>query len=290
MIHNGLAYLFGAFGHLHCVELATGEIRWHKDIRKAFKVDDKLVWGTCSSPLIIEGKLIVNPGAKDAAVVALDPNNGATIWKCPGNLSSFSSFAAIQVGKVQQIVGYDANSLGGWNAATGERLWTLVPPKPRDFNVPTPIFWNGKVIATSENNGTRIYAFDNSGNLNARPLANNDDLAPDSHTPVVVGDRLFGVWKSLFCLDLKNGLMPIWESDDSAFGGYATLVASKNRVLCITQEGELILFDAGTSKFKPISRVKLFDDDRGVYSHPAIVGDRIVIRNTSGVVCLSLSN
>lgn len=288
LIDGGRVYLFGAFGHLQCVALETGQIIWSRNIRTDFKVDDKLVWGTCSSPLLVDQKLIVNPGAKDASIVALNPSNGETLHKCPGNAAAFSSFIVIEVAGCKQIVGYDAVSLGGWNANTGERLWTVTPPKPRDFNVPTPIFHDGRLIAVSENNGARIYQFDATGKLNPKPVATTDALAPDSHTPVVVGDRLVGVGKSLVCLDLKRGLRTIWESEDSAFGSYCTLIASANRVLCATQEGELILFDPMADRFAPLSRWKLFEDDRGVYSHPAIVGDRLYLRSSTSVACVLL--
>ncbi len=42
LIVNDLVYLFGAFGHLHCVELKTGNIVWQLDLRDEFKIETKL--------------------------------------------------------------------------------------------------------------------------------------------------------------------------------------------------------------------------------------------------------
>jgi hypothetical protein len=72
LLHEGHAYLLGAFGHLHCVRLADGHEIWKRHLRDDFSANDELVWGACSSPLVVDGRLIVNPGAPDASLVALD--------------------------------------------------------------------------------------------------------------------------------------------------------------------------------------------------------------------------
>ena len=84
-----------------------------------------------------------------------------------------------------QVIGHDAVSLGGWEPVTGKRLWTLLPEKPNDFNVPTPIALDDKLLVSTENNGTRLYEFDDNGLLKPKPVAVNRKLAPDTHTPIV---------------------------------------------------------------------------------------------------------
>ena len=76
-----------------------------------------------------------------------------------------------------QVVGHDAESLAGWDAASGERLWRLVPALEDDFNVPTPVPAGGRLLVSSENNGTRLYAFDDQGKIVPEPIALNDELA-----------------------------------------------------------------------------------------------------------------
>ena len=156
VIFEELVYLLGAFGDLHCVRLADGQVVWKKNIVKDFGAE-LITWGTCSVPLIVDDKLIVNPGAKEASIVALDRLTGQLIWKVAGEPAAYSSFIAGRFGNVRQIVGYDSISAGGWEVETGKRLWKLVPPIEGDFNVPTPININGRLILTSENNGVRFY-------------------------------------------------------------------------------------------------------------------------------------
>ncbi|MEX2025983.1 MAG: hypothetical protein WEH44_01760, partial [Pirellulaceae bacterium] len=155
-------------------------------------------------------------------------------------------------------------------------------------NVPTPIVWQDKLIVATENNGTRMYAFDAAGKIEPQPLGEHLDLAPDTHTPVVGGDRLFGVWSQLYCLSLTDGLKELWTASDEAFFDYATILATDERLLITSQAGELLLIDAQADELKILSRLKLFDDENGVYSHSALVGERLYVRSSSEVVCLPL--
>jgi outer membrane protein assembly factor BamB len=185
-------------------------------------------------------------------------------------------------------VGYDQHSLGGWDVKTGKRLWQLVPHTEGDFNVPTPIAVNGGVIVATENNGTRFYRFDEAGLIIPTPAADYQDLSPDTVTPVVTGGRVFGAHLGLHCLDVQKGLNRVWHHDDNALGDYATLIADEERVLVITLGGELILMDAKSDNGDIISRLRVFEDDVEVYSHPALVGTRLYMRGGSSVVCLDL--
>ena len=287
LIAGDLAFLYGAFGHLHCVELKSGKILWKKEVRKEFGATEEMKWGMASSPLIAQGKLIVNPGGPEAALVALEPKSGEVLWKSPGQPAAFGSFLLAKIGSKEQLVGYDQTTLGGWDAAIGKRLWKLTPDNEHDFNVPTPVVWKDKLLLSTENNGTRLYAFDETGRIAAKPLATYEPLAPDMHTPVVVGNRLFGIDKKLHCLNLVD-LKPLWTAEDPAFFEYAIIIATEDKLLIMSQNGQLLLVDAAADSFKLLSRLTAFPDEGGVYAHPALVGKRLYLRSSTHLVCLEL--
>jgi len=288
VICGGLVYLLGAFGDLHCVRLDTGRVVWRANVVKRFGA--KLTqWGLCSTPLVVDDKLIVNPGAKDASLVALDRTTGKPLWKAPGRQPAYASLIVAELGGVRQIVGYDATTLGGWDIATGRRLWTLVPEEEGDFNVPTPIAVGGRLLVTSENNGTRLYAFDAAGRIQPEPVARNHDLASDTQTPVVLSGRVFGCWGEMFCLDLNAGLKPVWKHEDELYEDYAILIAGNGRVLVLTVEGHLVLLDAEADSYSELGRLKLYGkEETEIFSHPALVGDRLYVRNDRSIGCILL--
>jgi outer membrane protein assembly factor BamB len=288
LIDGDLVYLASAFGQLQCVKRADGDTVWAVDLKTEFKPQAELPWGYCASPLLVDGKLIVNPGAADASLVALDAKTGCTVWKSPGRPPSYGSFLAARLGGRLQIVGHDSASLGGWDASTGQRLWQIPTGVSKEFGVPTPIVVGDRLLVCSENQGTRLYGFQPEGKIDPRPLAVNPDLTPDCHTPVVVGDRLFGVWSGLYCLDLKAGLKTRWHAELDPFAGYASIIASDTRLLVTSIDGDVVLAEAAGDKLRIAGQWRVFPDDHGVYSHPALVGSRLYLRGSSEIVCIDL--
>jgi outer membrane protein assembly factor BamB/ABC-type phosphate/phosphonate transport system substrate-binding protein len=288
VIRAGKAYLLGAFGDLRCVNLTDGKLIWQRNLPREFHAQLP-TWGMVSTPLICGDELIVNPGATNASLVALDCATGRTVWTTPGARAAYSAFICAELGGRRQIVGYDRESLGGWDVKTGQRLWNLVPPVEGDFNVPTPIAVNGALLVSTENNGTRLYPFDQSGRIIPQPSAHSPDLAPTTASPIVTHDRVFGAFSGLHCLDIRNGLKPVWHGEVESLGEHASFFADNDRVLVVTFTGELLLLDARADTCSIISRMRLFDDDVELYSHPALAGQRLFARGGSSVICVDLS-
>jgi outer membrane protein assembly factor BamB len=282
-------FLIGAFGDVHCVELATGKVLWKRNLRKDFEFKGELPWGYCGSPLVVDDKLILQPGGPQASLVALDAETGKLVWKSAGNPPSYGSLIVGQFGGRQQIVGHDATTLGGWDPATGKRLWTLKPSIEGDFNVPTPIAIAGKLLVTTENNGARLYQFDEQGVIVKQPAGEYRKLAPDMSSPVVVGERLFCVNRFLYCLDLSSGLKEVWRARNPALDDYGAIICDDARLL-IAGKGELLLVDATADQFRLAARTKIFDEADEIYAHPALVGERLYVRGETSLKCIALPN
>jgi len=288
VIHAGFVYLLGAFGDLHCVSLEHSQVIWRRNIIEDFDAELP-AWGTCSTPLIVDDKLIVNPGAPDAALVALGLYAGEVIWKTPGKPAAYGSLILGTFGGKRQIVGHDAVSLGGWDPNDGTRLWTLMPEVKGEYNVPTPLDVGGRLLVATEKNGTRLYGFDDTGRIRSTPAARNRDLAPDTSTPVMANGLIFGCAAGLFCLDPAKDLTTRYAvTGTKIFEQYAALIAGNDRVLAVTADGTLILFEAAPDRFTPAARLQLFESAE-VWSHPALVGNRLYLRTMKEITCVLLT-
>lgn len=286
LIAEGRLFLLGAFGQLHCVELETGSLLWMSHLGPEF--DAPLPrWGHAASPLLIDGKLILQPGGTDAAIIALHPENGDLIWQAPGRRAAYASLMPARVQGKLQLIGYDEKTLGAWSAEDGKRLWEHTPEQTGDFNVPTPLFDGTHLYLSTENNGTRCHAFDSAGRLIAKPAAMNEDLSPDSHTPVLASGRLIGFHNDLLILDAQT-LQTVSTVENRAFGIYATLITDGRRVLLLSEKGFLALFDVQSTPPRELGRLQLGETDAHVLSHPALVGNRLYARLGERVVCLVL--
>ena len=156
----------------------------------------------------------------------------------PRRSAAYAALICGRFGGRREIVGYDKDSLGGWDPQTGRRLWRLAPPNAGDFNVPTPLAWDGKLLAATEGNGARLYQFDADGKIIPEPVAVNNTLSPEANTPTLVGEIVLGCSLGLQALDLKNGLKTLWTDNDAAFSDFASLIASRDRALASTYHGD----------------------------------------------------
>ncbi len=293
VVHDGRAYLLGPFGHLHCVKPETGAVLWKRHLIDDFG-GELPTWGMTATPLIVDDKLIVKPGAEDASLVALDRKTGKILWKSPGAEAAYASPIVGNFRGQREVIAYDAQSLGGWDPATGERIWKIVPEKQGDYNVPTPIALGDKLLVATENNSTRLYGFSGMGYKGPvraieKPHRRFDDLAPDMITPVAYDGMIFCPHNAyLYCLDAKT-LALLWKQRDMAFYSYTSLIAGNGHVMILTVDGELLLVRADREQYRLVARLRLFDDQKtAVWSHPALVKGRLYIRNDNSIHCLLL--
>ena len=84
LLTTNRCYTFGAEGRLTCLELGTGRLVWSRETAREWKVPPAF-FGTGSSPLLEDGRLIVMVGGQpDAGMVALSPETGRTVWESVG--------------------------------------------------------------------------------------------------------------------------------------------------------------------------------------------------------------
>ena len=96
-MHDGKAYLLGAFGELRCVSVSDGSTVWQRDLPREFHA--KLAtWGMCATPLLVDDLLILNPGGADASLVALECATGKTRWATPGAPAAYAAFICGEFG------------------------------------------------------------------------------------------------------------------------------------------------------------------------------------------------
>jgi len=299
LLENDRVHLLGAMGDLHCVALATGRVLWKRNLVADFGVPKSALsaWGFCSSPLVVDGRLIVNPGAPDASLVALDPATGAEVWRCPGAPAGHASFVMADVSGVHQVIGYDNATLGGWDPVTGKRLWSLAPEVTGDFNVPTPVLVKDAVprlLVATEMNGTRLHAFRADGTIDPKPLGQRREPAPDMATPVMHGRRMFCAHEKMFALDCSSrGLAEATAPQSGPFATYAAAVAGPTSVLVIGNNGQLVMHDVVPGRREPTT-LAVFEDASGesnnpLFSHPAFVGTRMFIRGDNELLCVELA-
>ena len=287
LISDPFAFLLGAFGDLKCVDIDSGEVKWSKHLIK--DLGGQLpVWGYGWSPTLVDGHLIVLPGGKKCSMAVLSVEDGSVVWQTPGETAAYATPQLATWNDRRQIVAYDTKSLGGWDAKSGVRLWSMMPKEPNDFNVPTPIVLSNAIIVSSENNGTRRYEVNAAGSIDPEPSSQIKTVAPDAHTPVVVGSQLIVAERELISLDLDNQLAVRWRIKDRALRSHNSVIAGGDEVLVVTQGGEVLLVKIADKSGEIVARHKLGGDTGYLLSHPALSGNTLYVRGENSLQAWTL--
>ena len=121
---DGLLYTLGATGVLNCLDATTGKVLWSQDVLRAFDATNCL-FGACCSPLVVGDLLLVNPGGKNASVVAFNRMNGDLIWQAGDAEASYASLCCMTFDGVKQVLHFNAEGLDAHDLETGAILWSV---------------------------------------------------------------------------------------------------------------------------------------------------------------------
>ncbi len=88
---------------------------------------------------------------------------------------------------------------------------------------------------------------------------------------------------NLVCLDLASGTK-LWE-ERSVKGG--SLILAQDKLVVLTEKGELVIAQAIASGFNPIVRAKVLD--RRCWVQPTLADGKVYVRNNEGdLACFEL--
>ena len=125
MVHEGKVYTLGTQGHLVCLDAASGEVVWKKDLVKEYKARIPR-YGASAAPMV-EGELLIvcTGGQPDATVVAFDRNTGVERWKALPDRPAYSAPIVVTAGGCRQAIVWTADHVNALQPATGKILWQV---------------------------------------------------------------------------------------------------------------------------------------------------------------------
>src|SRR5215472_17401110 len=180
-------------GTLVSLDPQTGRVFWRMNVIEKFG-GRAPHWGVSESPLVDGGNLIVTPGGRGAAIVALDKKTGNVVWQSQSDSAGYSSAISAEVGGVRQIIVFTGDGVVGLRADNGALLWKYDRVSNRTANIATPIFQNGLVFVSSAY-GTgcallRLTA--EGGTVKASEVYFSKEMQNHYSTSVVVDGNVYG--------------------------------------------------------------------------------------------------
>ncbi len=295
LIANDRIYTFGRSGDLACWKLYDGELLWR---RNACDDGGEVPrWGLSSSPLVHEGKVIVQAGGS-ARVVAYDKMTGDLAWRSmPGGADADAGYAAtttMQVEDTTVLLAFHGRGLAGLDPADGRVLWNA-PWKTRwNVHATTPVVDGTTVfISSGYKAGGQAMKVDPTG---YEVLWTNEVIASHHSDPIILDGHLYGYSgqsdnnpKGRFkCVELATGKEK-WSSDKI---GWGTTVFVDGHLLCLSIKGDLFLVKPDPSEFKLITRFPkaMPGVRRQTWTIPVIANGKLYLRYRQRLICYDLIN
>ncbi len=309
-IDSGRAYALGPMGHFFCLDAASGDVIWSKNLNTEYKIRMP-IWGIAAAPLIEDNLVIVQIGGeRNACLVAFDKESGSEVWRALPDDASYSAPIIVEQAGKRVLVCYTGHNVAGLNPKTGKVFWRQAfKPTQMVIGIASPVLYEDMLFLTNFFDGSLLLKL-----RDDRPLAKKlwnragpseqktDALHSIISTPLVIDDHIYGIdsYGEMRCLDLKTGDRK-WESLDvmpRARWATAHLVLNGNNVWIFNERGELIIANLSPSGYEEISRAKLIDPTReqlpsrrgGVtWAHPAFANQHVFARNDKELIRVDLS-
>ena len=287
-VEGSRLFVEGAGGTVACLERASGKVIWKKDLVSDFGGAVPR-WGFSESPLVDRAKVILTPGGRGAALVALNLSNGETIWKAavPGDdRAGYSSTIAADVDGKRQYIQFTARGVVAVAAEDGKFLWRFNKPANGTANCSTPIYRDHIVFAASAyNNGGGAARIESSpAGAAATELYFKSEMQNHHGGIILLGGALYGTNnRELLCLDFVTGEIK-WQSPGVGKGSVTFADG------CFYLRGErggavaLIL----PSPTGPVEKGRFKQPDptgKPAWAHPVVANGKLYLRDYDNLFC-----
>lgn len=285
-VDGQMLYSMSADGTLTVINKADGKKQWEMNVVDKFG-GQVIHWGMSESPLIDGNKVIVQPGGRGAAVVALDKTNGKVLWKSGNDTAGYASAIAFDFGGIRNVVTFTGEGVVGMNAATGELLWRYDKVANRTANIATPLYTNGHLFVSSDyGTGCALLKLSGAGGkVKAEEVYFNRDMRNHYSSSVLVGEHVYGFSSNILtCMKLMNGEVA-WR-DRSV--GKGQLIFADGMLYLQGEDGVLALAEATPTAYKEKSRHKIGRGEYPVWTLPVLSDGRLFVRDQDKLTCFSV--
>jgi outer membrane protein assembly factor BamB len=289
-ISQGEVFSLGAKGMLVCLNGSTGEPKWSVNILEG---NANIIWGMAGSPLVYDRVVVVNPGAQNKstsgkALVAYDRSTGKPVWSAGERRAGYSSPMLATIAGTRQIVLFDGQGLGGYDAKTGKELWQFKWDETLNgINVAQPIILEGDrvFISSGYGIGCALVQVSRSGDQwSAAQVWKNKAMRCRFNNPVVYKGDIYGLDEGLLvCLDPNTGQRK-WREGRY---GHGQLLLSGDLLVILSETGQLALVEANPQHYRELGSFPAIEGK--TWNYLALMNGKAFVRNHLEMACYDLT-
>lgn len=291
-VDGEVLFALGSDGDLACLDAATGQVRWRKQLRTDFGGKPG-AWAYAESPLVDGDTLVVTPGGAEATLVALNKHTGEVRWRAAlpeAEEAAYASAIVVEWGGVRQYVQLLQKGLVGLDARNGRLLWHYPKPVSRyKENIPTPLESTGLIYTAAAGTGGGTVRLRRTGDgVTFEELYFEAKLPTAIGGSVLVGPHLYGTTaQALLCVEFATGRV-VWE--ERALGA-AALCFADGRLYLHGENGEVALVEPSPEgyrergRFSPPGRPKRRSPMEKSWAHPVVAHGHLYLRDHGSLWC-----
>jgi outer membrane protein assembly factor BamB len=285
---GGRVFTLGARGLLNCLDAATGQCHWSRDITAVAGAKVPM-WGFSGSPLVVDEVVIVFAGGDgDKSLLGYHTESGELAWTAPAGPSSYSSPQRTTIAGKPQCLFLSDHGLIAVDPATGMVLWqhgAAMPGAPRTLQ-PHLLGDTQLVVGTLSGPGMSLLDVTPDGaSWKTVERWATTQVKPEFPDFVVHEGHAYGFDLGIFCcLDLANGKRT-WKG--GRYGrGQVMLLADQPLLLVLSETGEAILLATNPKQQEERGRFQALNGK--TWNHPVISHGRLFVRNAEEIACYEL--
>ena len=285
--HAGRVYALGATGRLVCLDAATGEEVWARNI-----LDDaaafNLTWAMSGAPLVVDDVVVVQPGGRDGwSVAAYDRLTGDVVWHGLDDVQSYTSPMLVTLGGVRQILVVTAARAAGLRPDDGALLWEYPWRVQTVPNMAQPLVVGDArlFLSASYGKGAALMELTPDGDrFTAATVWETHRMRNRFSSSVLVDGYIYGLDNSILaCLDAATGEL-MWKGGRYGSG---QLLEADGHLVVLTERGDLVLVRATPERHEEVARFRAIDGK--TWNVPALAGGRLLVRNARQMAAFDLS-
>lgn len=265
-----------------------------------YRLPSNKKWGSASSPVLHQGKVIVKAGDEALAVFAFDAESGKKLWEIrdEGLDQHYGTPVFDQVNDTRTDLILAVNGkISGIDPVTGNTRWFSKMGLVGGMTS-SPVVSGDKMVLLGGFPKTKGSAFrlGLSGDVSAQaPLWENGKVKTYMTTPIVHDGRLYYIREEgiACCADPESGELIYAERIEGAALGstgkgnpfYASPVLVKGHLLAVSRTAGTFVIEAKL-EYKLVGINKLEGDKSRFQGTPAVSGGQIFLRSDEAVYCI----
>ena len=315
-IHHGKVYALGATGVFRCLDGATGKVLWRHnlldrfestllvpketvevlpvEVKKPLQLEaEKIVmWGRASSPLIVDGMVVIPAGGpleRSKSLVAYDADTGIVAWERGERQISYASPSIATLSGVRQIVIVNEDTVTGHDIKTGKELWfhkwSGRSNGSASSSQPHVIGSDQLLLSKGYGSGAELISVKlEGGKWDIESLEKNQRILKTKFTNVtIIGGHAFGLSDGVLeCVEIAT-LQPTWKRGRF---GHGQVLGVGDKILVLGETGELALVAADPESYRELGKIQALHGK--TWNNLCLTGKLLLIRNSEEAACYEL--